>query len=220
MPKFLAVAATKFEVQPLLTHFHVPVYADTGCFVSDASADLSVLITGVGMVNTAYHLGRYSHNLFDHIINFGVCGAFNKNLKLGEVVNVTEDRISGLGAENGEEFIPFEDMGLGGTAVYHNLWNAAYAPLSALEQVKGLTVNTVHGHEDSIRKVMARFGADVESMEGAAYFRGCERLSGNYIQLRAVSNYVEKRDKSKWQMPLAITNGNEFVIKMINDLNI
>lgn len=221
MAKFLLVAATRFEVQPLLSAFGIEVYGSQGMFMSShqSGIDLSVLITGVGMVNTAYYLGRYSHNLFDYVINAGVCGAFTKNIRIGEVVNITEDRISELGAEDGEAFIPFEEMGLGGTSAYSNHWPANHEPLQVLRQVKGITVNTVHGHEDSIQKTMSRFGADIESMEGAAFFNACSHLDGHYIQLRGVSNYVEKRDKSKWNMPLAINNVNEFVIQFVKDLN-
>ena len=42
-------------------------------------------------------------------------------------------------------------------------------------------------------------------MEGAAFFAGCRRFN-NYMQIRAVSNRVEKRDKDKWNIPLAIEN--------------
>jgi futalosine hydrolase len=77
----------------------------------------------------------------------------------------------------------------------------------------------VHGNEDSIRTITNLFSPDIESMEGAAFFRGCNRLSENYFQVRAVSNYVEKRDKSKWDIPLAINNLNNFCITLINDLN-
>jgi len=54
-------------------------------------------------------------------------------------------------------------------------------------------------------------------MEGAAFFAGCERANGDFIQIRTVSNYVEKRDKSKWEMPLAIKNLNDFLINFIQN---
>jgi futalosine hydrolase len=219
MPKFLIVAATKFEIAPLLDHFKIRVRADEGLFIATEGPDLSVLITGVGMVNTAYYMGRSSHNLFDHVINMGVCGAFNRNIKIGEVVNVIEDVISEMGAEDENLFIKYADMNLGGTNIYHSHFTTENAKLNNIKKVKGITVNKVHGNDDSIKKVSAFFNADVESMEGAAFLRGCSRLSDNYYQLRAVSNYVEKRDKSKWNMPLAINNLNDLVVSLITDLN-
>ncbi len=219
MPKFLIVAATKFEAQPLLDHFKIIAHSETGLFISDKGPDLSVLITGVGMVNTAYHMGRSSHGLFDHVINMGVCGSFNRSIQIGEVVNVIEDTISEMGAEDDDRFIKYADMNLGGTNLYHSHYTIDNAKLNNLKKVKGITVNKVHGNEENIKKISSLFDADVESMEGAAFLRGCARLSENYYQLRAVSNYVEKRDKSKWNMPLAINNLNTFVVSLITDLN-
>lgn len=220
VPKFLIVAATRHEIQPLLSQFNVPVHSDEGAFISeDTSHDLTVIISGVGMVNTAYYLGRYSHNMFDYVINLGICGSFNHDIKIGEVVNVVSDIISELGAEDGDDFIKYEDLKLGGTNQYSNLIQFDYAPLNALKKVKGITVNKVHGNNTSIEKIQNLFSPDVESMEGAGFFRGCNRLSENYFQIRSVSNYVEKRDKSKWNIPSAIKNLNDFAIQLINDLN-
>lgn len=219
MPKFLIVAATKFEAQPLLDHFKIIAHSETGLFMGETGPDLSILITGVGMVNTAYHMGRSSHCFFDHVINIGVCGAFNRDIKIGEVVNVIEDTISEMGAEDDNLFIKYVDMNLGGTNTYHSHFITDNTKLNNLKKVKGITVNKVHGNEKSIKKISSLFDADVESMEGAAFLRGCAGLSENYYQLRAVSNYVEKRDKSKWNMPLAINNLNTFVVSLITDLN-
>jgi futalosine hydrolase len=89
--------------------------------------------------------------------------------------------------------------------------------LNSLRKVNGITVNTVHGSEDSIKEVKDEFDPAVETMEGAAFLRCCETFK-SYYQLRAVSNYVEKRDRSKWDIPLAIGNVNDFVIKMIRTM--
>ncbi len=219
MPKFLIVVATKFEAQSFIDHFKINVYADTGFFVADEGPDITLLITGVGMVNTAYYLGRYSHNLFDHVINMGVCGAFNRSLHIGEVVNVIEDTLSEMGAEDDSNFIKYADMNLGGKNIFQSQIANDIALLNTLKKVKGITVNKVHGNTESIKAITSLFNADVESMEGAAFLRGCSRLSENYFQIRAVSNYVEKRDKSKWNMPLAINNLNDFVVNLVITLN-
>lgn len=219
MPKFLIVAATKQEIQPLLTHFNINVTSENGLFMCDNDPDISILITGVGMVNTAYNMGRYSHNLFDYVINIGVCGAFKRDLKIGELVNVTEDVLSEMGAEDDLTFIKYAEMGLGGTNIFKNNLVANIPAVNSLKKVNGITVNKVHGNDESVKNIVALFNPDVESMEGAAFLRGCRRLSENYFQIRAISNYVEKRDKSKWNMPLAINNLNSFVVTLITDLN-
>jgi futalosine hydrolase len=51
-----------------------------------------------------------------------------------------------------------------------------------------------------------------------SYLRG-EQEYIPCIQLRAVSNYVEKRNKDAWNIPLAIENLNKQLIAIINDFN-
>ncbi|MGZ3899131.1 MAG: futalosine hydrolase [Bacteroidia bacterium] len=219
MPKFLIVSATKFEIQPLIDRFKINVKGEEGLFSSETLPDVSVLITGVGMVNTAFYLGKYSDNKFNYIINAGVCGAINRDLKLGEIVNIVSDTLSELGAEDDEKFIKYPDLNLGGTNMYENPSAINHPGFNLLKKVYGITVNKVHGNEVSIKKMKQLYMADVESMEGAAFLRGCKDLTTNYFQLRAVSNYVEKRDKSKWEMKLAIKNLNDFLIKLVEDLD-
>lgn len=214
MPKFLIVAATGFEIKGLLDHFKIAVTGEPGLF---SAGPISVLITGVGMVNTAYYMGKFANDNYDFILNAGVCGAFNRSLQTGELVNVIYDTISELGAEDGDAFIKYHDMGLGGTNFYITRLVPEPKGLSALKRVWAITVNKVHGEESSIKKTAALYNVDVESMEGAAFFRGCLGLSTTYFQIRAISNYVEKRDKSKWNLPLAIDNLNFFLIQFINE---
>lgn len=219
MPKFLIVSATKFEIQPLLDHFKISLTHEEGLFSAEGNLDMSVLITGVGMVNTAFFLGKYSHIDTKYIVNLGVCGAINRDIKLGEVLNIIDDTLSEMGAEDDDQFIQFRNLNLGGTNAYSNNINFKNSDLEKLTKVSGITVNTVHGNETSILKLKQLWNADIESMEGAAFFRGCAGRVSDYIQLRAVSNYVEKRDKSKWNMPLAIKNLNDFAIKLIEHLD-
>lgn len=216
----LIVAATHFEIKPLLDFLEINDVA-TGLHHSNKELKgnrVQVLITGVGMVNTAYMMGRYSNNLFDLILNVGVCGAFNKDLKLGDVVHVIKDTLSEMGAEDGTEFITYDKLNLGGTHIFENALaqNNYFEKINNLRQVSGITVNTIHGNDESIDKIKQRYPVDVESMEGASFFASCARVE-NFTQIRAISNYVEKRDKSKWNMSLAIKNLNDFLINFINN---
>ncbi len=218
MPHILIVAATPFEVQPLLEKYSIILTGDglVESYVSD-TRQLSVLITGVGMVNTAYQIGRNSHTIYDAIINVGICGAFDTHLKLGQVVNVTKDELSEMGAEDGDEFIKYKDLELSGTSVYESKWIMRSKEIAELKTVKGITVNKVHGNEENIERIKKLFSPDVESMEGAAFLAACKGVS-NYTQIRAVSNYVEKRDKSKWEIKLAVSNLNTKVLNILTEL--
>ncbi len=216
--KILIVSATQFEVKPLLDFLGIAVPSPgmNNANMDFEDKDIQLLITGVGMVNTAFMMGRYINNLYDLVINVGVCGAFDKQLELGQLVHVTSDILSEMGAENGEEFLTYDQLNLPGQHIFSENHNVSSPLIDSLKKVKGITVNTVHGNEINIKKVQELYHPEVESMEGAAFFAGCVRAGGDFIQIRAVSNYVEKRDKSKWQMPLAIKNLNDFLINFIN----
>ena len=55
-------------------------------------------------------------------------------------------------------------------------------------------------------------------MEGAAVMMVCEKFKIKSIQIRAISNLVERRNKEKWNIPLAIKRLNEEAYKIINNL--
>ena len=90
--------------------------------------------------------------------------------------------------------------------------------IESLPKVNGITVNTVHGNKDSIAKVVKKFNPTVESMEGAAFMQCCDWTGLKHVQLRAVSNYVEVRNKDNWNIPLAIKNLNNTLINILETL--
>ena len=55
-------------------------------------------------------------------------------------------------------------------------------------------------------------------MEGAACFMACEQFDIPCIQIRAISNKVEKRNTENWNLDLAISNLNTEVERIIDSL--
>jgi futalosine hydrolase len=84
--------------------------------------------------------------------------------------------------------------------------------------VTGATVNTVHGHEPSIEALAERSHADVETMEGAGFFYACFTAGVPCAQVRAVSNYVERRNRAAWKLPEAIAALNDTAIALLETL--
>ena len=217
--KILIVAATKFEIDSLLTKMESSTAADGRLFSCRfKNLEIDFLITGVGMVATAYHTGKVLNETYDAAFNLGICGSFNRNLELGTVVNVFQDCFSELGAEDGDVFLSLEALNLKGISKIENKSGAMHSIIEALPKVNGITVNTAHGNEASIKKVYELFHPYVESMEGAAFMFACEHENIPYVQLRAVSNYVEKRNREAWNIPLAIENLNKQVLEILNSL--
>ena len=191
--KVLIVAATEPEV------------------VSINVRNFPVLITGVGMVNTAINLTKeLIKSDYDLVINMGIAGSFSDDVKIGDVVEVVEDTFSEIGFEDGDKFSEFMDFRI----------KTSYSVKSKtnLRKAKGVTINTIHGKEDSITEIVNRINSYIETMEGASVFKVCEELGVSCMQIRAISNNVEIRNKDNWDIDLAIRNLNSEVEKIIDTL--
>lgn len=215
--KILFVAATEFEVENLM--LKVKSQNSTSNF-EQSTSNVKLLITGVGMVATAYALGcELAKNQYDLAINVGIAGSFDRNIALGEIVEITEDTLAELGAEDDDTFIPIADMGFG-----ESLFKAT-KPLNEIyrdaivKQATAITVNAVHGNEASIIKLKGRLNPQIESMEGAAFFYACRKAGVPCMQIRAVSNYIEKRNRDAWRLGLAVKNLNTFAAEFIESFN-
>lgn len=210
----LIVSATSLEIAPFLKE----IGAETeGAVISSHSYKrhtIDFLFTGVGMSQTAFYLGKYLSNKYDVAINAGICGSFKQLIKLGDVVCVNEDYFADLGAEDDEKFLSVLELNLPGAYYVRNENPFSNAVTQSLKTVRGVSVNTTHGNEKSIAKFSSRIQADVESMEGAAFLWACNQTKVKCIQIRSISNYVEKRDKSKWEIGLAVKNLNDVLIRI------
>jgi|SRR6185436_5288843 len=227
--RVLFVAATRFEIEPMLKYLKITHQSAVHFYSKKSGKNVfSILITGPGMVSTAYHLGIHLfENDYDLVINAGLAGSFKKEISPGSVCNVYEECFADLGAEDDESFIPIAEMKFEGpddfplrNKTFINNSEINFISLLLLPGVKGITVNTVHGNDLSIEKTIKLFNPDVESLEGAAVFYACHYKNKTpFIEIRSISNYVEKRDKSKWKMNEAIKNLYEVLRTFIEEIS-
>ena len=223
----LIVSATYLEIESLLTHFSFIEQKNQKLhFYTYKNHTVDVLISGVGMTSTAYWLGKtLNSNVYDCAINLGIAGSFNDSVRLGEVVNITSDRISELGAEDGENFLSLIDMNLivdeGFISPNGEMMNTIQIEneeLNSLRKVKSITVNTAHGEESSIKKITQLFNPDTETMEGAAFYYACLLEGIKCTQVRAISNKVKPRNKENWDIPLALSNLTKASLKLLDNM--
>ena len=225
--RILLVAATAAELGPLISDFgismsdlesdkHAQIFKNKS---EIENAKSEILITGVGMVATAFALGKHlANNNYDLVVNLGIAGSFDSSIGIGDVIEITQDTIAELGAEDDNSFLSIGDLGFGEDTFYpsakladlYNLFNNFN-----LKTARAITVNTVHGNESSIKKVIERLDPQLESMEGAAFFCACNQMNVPCIQIRAVSNYVEKRNRDNWNIGLAIKNLDTFAMEFL-----
>lgn len=225
--RVLVVSATEFEVGSLKSGV---LSSESSVSGQEIGADIKTndsglktidfLVTGVGMVATAFSLGRHlAQNQYDLAINLGIAGSFDRNIALGEVVEITVDTLSELGAEDDENFLSIEQLGFGEGRFSATAKLEDYYTDANLRKTTAITVNTIHGNDSSIQKLTSRIDALIESMEGAAFFYACQQMNVPCLQIRSVSNYVEKRNRYAWQIGLAIKNLNTFAAQLLLQLS-
>lgn len=189
--------------------------------VSSPLHSIEILITGAGSPSTSFTLGtQFSLRLPDLAIQIGIAGAFDGTLMKGSVVQVYEDSFADLGAQDSDNsFIPLDQLVQqdlpfkSGTLKPPRLFHAGSFP-----KVKAITVNKVHGYLPDILRIRESLNPGIETMEGAAFFASCMAFDVPCCQLRSVSNLVEARNRSAWDIPLALKNLHTALQHMIDHL--
>jgi len=214
--KLLVVAATEKEIEAL----------EKTRYQNNHGLDVDFLITGVGMTATAYALTKkLVRQKYDLVVNIGLAGTFREEIKIGEVVNVITDCFADLGVEDGEKFLTLTQIGLMDEDKFP-FWNGKlksdnaerFVSLHMLKNVKAITVNKVHGKEESIHRVVQKFHPDIESMEGAACFYVCMMEKTPCIQLRSISNRIERRNRDNWDIHLSMQNLNDVIFQFFREI--
>lgn len=224
--KVLLVAATYKEVKPLLENYGKNISPGLRKYqLEKGNLNVDVLITGVGAVHTVYYMMKTINKKFDLVINVGIAGSFQRELEIGQVVNVTQEEFGDLGIEDRNSFHSLFEKGMMNpnekpyeNGVIQNRFLYPSDMIKELKPVKGLTVNTTHGSYASIKHLMQNFQADIETMEGAAFAYVCTSEGLPWIQLRSISNFVTNRDLAEWDIAGAIESLTEFMIGFIQEL--
>ena len=178
--------------------------------------------TGIGMLATAVNLSKIIYEQQPNfIIQAGIAGCFNQTIPLGKTFIIDEEYLGDLGVEeNGiwkdvfdlkiekQNAEPFKKRGLINNKIHE--YNFLNLPI-----VTAITVNQISTDKNHIQQLIEKYKPTIESMEGAALHYVCNIYKIPYLQIRAISNYVGERDKTKWKMKLAIDNLNKYLVKNI-----
>ncbi|MCX8080991.1 MAG: hypothetical protein N3F09_07135 [Bacteroidia bacterium] len=213
MPKIILVYPTSEEASPILHEF-IP-HSDL-LYIHRHNPNIYLNISGAGIPNTCLTMGKLFSMDFDLAFQMGIAGTFSDDFESGNMVRVQKDFFYELGAEDGDAFIPADGLNIGiQTSFSEKISHVLPDFLEALPKAEGITVQKIHGNELSIKKAKELFpSVSVESMEGAAFFMGNSHRK-TVLQIRAVSNKIEKRNKSKWKINEAVENLNTIAQKII-----
>ncbi len=172
------------------------------------------LETGIGVLNTYASLVQfYLKTPIDRVLQIGIAGAYPDAREvvkeLGTSVIIEKEVVADLGAEDSGSFLSLEDLDLGVPEYYESQWLNSFDDLfgnslKALPVVTGATVNTATGTDKTGALRHKKYGAEVESMEGAGALKFGNDFKIPVLQVRSISNIASARDKGSWNIPGAL----------------
>lgn len=178
------------------------------------SHEINLLVTGVGAVPAAWHISdRISKDgLPDFAMNCGIAGSFRDNIMNGDVVMPVSECFADYGIEDHDSFYTLFEAGLSDANEFpfsegkiKNDENIV-SKFGFLNPVNSITIGAASGSSATIERLRRKYNPDIETMEGASFFYICKRERIPFLAIRAVSNRIEPRDRSKWNIALAIDN--------------
>jgi len=183
--------------------------------------DITWMLTGIGTTSASYKLTKIVNTTaerFDLAINIGIAGSFSKEFPIGSVARVEREYFGDLGFETFTGFQTLFDYKILDADTHPFRSGALHAPvlsaaaekaISHYKRATAVTVQTVSGLPEKRIQLERDFMPSIESMEGAAFFYVCILEKLPFIELRSVSNEVGERDRSRWNIPLALDSLRE-----------
>jgi nucleoside phosphorylase len=173
-----------------------------GVFPNGMPQKCDCLITGVGILSAAISLSKaFQKRRYKNAIQIGIAGAYSSSgLQLGDIVEVKSDCLV--------EFLPWEPNIFFASGTLPNAKKSKTAML-----VKGATVFSCSDTQEmeNARGCLAQ----VETMEGAAFFAVCKEYKVEAAQIRAISNYATKYEKKEWKTEEALQKLKDFLLPIL-----
>ncbi len=219
--KILLISATTVEIAPTIQYLDSQWEKRSFLEYSKNKCHVYPLVSGIGSMMIAFAIARFKQiKEIDFAIHVGLSGSFRDNLNPTELVEVISEQWADLGAEEADgKFLDGFELELMEKDRFPykegKLLKTRKTISTGLQKVAGVTVNKTSGNQLNIDQIKKKFNVDVESMEGAGFFYACNVMDLPFISIRAISNSVEPRDKSKWKLNESIDKLNTALIKLL-----
>jgi futalosine hydrolase len=191
--------------------------------------------TGMGKVNAALSSTSLVHAFApDILINTGCAGAYvTSGLSVGNIAAASSEIYGDEGVLTRSGWQPLEYIGIplaevNGARYFNEI---PLSPLMAgkalmvagtlgipLRTGKFVTVSTGSGTAARGAELSSRFDAICESMEGAAVAHVALMHGLDCLEVRGISNMVEERDLSRWNVGDAVAKAQRFIRAFVEAL--
>ncbi len=193
-------------------------------------------VSGMGKVNAAHAatlmLTQYNPNA---IVVFGIGGAYpSSGARVGDIVIATEEIAGDEGVLTQEglkdaEYIGIPLLKTATSEIYctyktsEHLVNKSLRCLDAYRDDGGtsvragtfVTLSTCTGTAERARQLEERYHGLCENMEGAAVAQVAVLHGIPWLEVRGISNIVEERDLTKWDVPKATQSVQQAIIRIV-----
>lgn len=215
----LLTAATTFEIDPIFDYLEKQDF-------KVGENEVGIQVTGIGSMMSTYELTKAAIQLKpDYIIQAGIAGSFEENLVAPQVVLIKDEVMGDLGAAEKDSFADIFDLKLIDTNAFPYTNKRLINPLLDgktshynLPVMSGVTINEISTNKTRIQLLKEKYNVQVESMEGAALHYIALKNKIPFLQIRAISNVVGERDKTKWKIKEAIKALNDTLINILPQL--
>lgn len=229
--KILVLSSTLGEIGPVMEFAKAEAVRQGELYTAHVgNCQVDFLITGVGLTAAAASIAAHLVNE-DYVvmIQVGIAGSLTEELSIGDVTMVSSDLIADEGVLRDGKWNTLADLGLASKEeknegivchfVKDRLDSGMGHHLRAYKLVKAVSVNTISSSRERAHELAERFGAQIETMEGAAFFHiASKRKDCQYMNIRGISNYAGD-PPSMWNIPLAIENINVRAIRVVKHLS-
>ncbi len=230
------LASVERELLQLVRELHAEPVDDSparGIWRSEsATGPIYLAVSGIGKVNAAVTatllLERFAPRL---LINTGCGGAYRgSGLKVGDLAVAIAEIYGDEGVLTVDGWHSLELIGIPSVERKGNRYSNEF-PLSMqvagkvfqfatslglpVKRGKFITVSTCSGTTNRGDELSSRFGGICENMEGAAVAHVALLYDTPLLEVRGISNMVEDRDISKWDIPRSVEMAQRFLYKCI-----
>lgn len=238
MKTIAVTAATPVELSALVKAFGAqrnPESLPWDIFVAqDSSSRIIFTISGIGTANASAAAALAAHLFAPQLmITTGCAGAYpGCGLNIGDIALATAEIFADAGVAIPEGWRTLEHIGIplleqNGNRYFNEIALSRQANRAALHLAdslgtalfpgKFLTVATCSGTTARGVELKNRFDGLCENMEGAAVALVAARYGIECLEIRGISNQVENRDISSWDVGLASAKAQLFLEQFIRN---
>lgn len=232
----LIIASTEKELSLLVKELGAALIDDAGFRrvwrAEHLAKTVYLALTGIGKVNAAIVTTHLIEKLKPAlIVNTGCGGAYSgSGLSVGDLAVATAEIYGDEGVLTVNGWHTLEIIGIPSVERKGNRYSNEF-PLSMEQAVKvfrfatslGLpvkrgkfvTVSTCSGTSMRGDELEKRFGGICENMEGAAIAHTSLLYDTPFLEVRGISNMVEDRNISKWDIPRSVEMTQRFLISCL-----